>query len=312
MFRRNRNGHAGWTAVSWLAEGIAVARVQRSANTRPRIDLCRLYDGADSAAALEKAARDAELRSGTCSSVLNSGAYQMLLVDAPNVQPDELKTAIRWVVKDLIDYHIDDATVDVLDLPPDPNGATRTHQMYAVTARNSVIQNIVDMFADAKVALDVIDIPEMAQRNLASLVEEPGRGLALLSFDEAGGLLTISYGGELYLTRRIDISALQLSQASDVARNHLFDRITLELQRSLDHFDRQYHFISVTKLYLAPLIEGVALREHLAESVYVNVLDYKLAEVFDISMAPQLNQMDEQRRYWLTLGAALREETRVL
>lgn len=312
MFRGNRNRHAGWTAVSWLAEGIAIARVQRLANARPRIDLCRLYDGEDSAAALEKAVKDANLRSGLCSSVLNSGAYQMLLVEAPSVQPDELKTAIRWVAKDLIDYHIDDATIDVLDLPPDPNGATRTHQMYAVAARNSVIQTLVDMFAEAKVALDVVDIPEMAQRNLATLVQEPGRGLALLSFDETGGLLTISYNGELYLTRRIEISALQLSQAGDVARAHLFDRITLEVQRSLDHFDRQYHFISVTKLYLGPLIEGVALREHLAESVYVNVLDYKLAEAFDISMAPQLNQLDEQRRYWLTLGAALREEARVL
>lgn len=312
MFRRHRKGQAGWTAVSWLPEGIAVARVERVPNGKPRVDLCRLYSADTTEAALERAAKDAELESGACSSVLNSGAYQVLLVEAPNVQRDELKTAIRWVVKDLIDYHIDDATVDVLDLPPDPNGSTRTHSMYAVTARNSVIQNIVDLFAEAKVALNVIDIPEMAQRNLAALVEEPGRGVAMLSFDDSSGLLTISFNGELYLTRRIDITLPQLAQAGAEGRTHFFERITLELQRSLDHFDRQYHFISVGKLYVAPLPAGLALREHLSNNLYVSVLEFKLDEVIDVSAVPELANLENQQRHWLTLGAALREEAVVL
>ena len=308
MFRRHRNGQAGWTAVSWLPEGIAVARAQHVSNGKPRIDLCRLYNAESAEAALEKAAKDTELTSGKCSSVLNSGAYQVLLVEAPNVQPAELKTAIRWVVKDLIDYHIDDATVDVLDLPPDPNGSTRTHSMYAVTARNSVIQNIVDLFADAKVALNVIDIPEMAQRNLANLVEEPGRGVAVLSFDDSGGLLTVSFNGELYLTRRIDIPLAQLMQAGDEGRTHLFERITLELQRSLDHFDRQYHFIAVSKLFLAPLPERLGLREYLSNNLYITVVAFKLDQVLDIGAVAELSEPANQQRFWLTLGAALREE----
>ena len=289
-----------------------MARAQRVTNGRPRVDLCRLYSAESAEAALEKAAKDAELTSGRCSSVLNSGAYQILLVEAPNVQPAELKTAIRWVVKDLIDYHIDDATVDVLDLPPDPNGSTRTHSMYAVTARNSVIQNIVDLFANAKVALDVVDIPEMAQRNLANLVEEPGRGVAMLSFDDSGGLLTVSFNGELYLTRRIDTSLPQLMHASGDSRTHLFERITLELQRSLDHFDRQFHFISVSKLYVGPLPNGLALREYLSNNLYVSVLGFKLEEVIDVSAVPELATVENQQRHWLTLGAALREEAVVL
>lgn len=312
MFRRNRHGQAGWTAVSWLPEGIAVARVQRVANGKPRVNLCRLYSADTTVAALEKATKDANLASSACSSLLNNGAYQILLVEAPNVQRDELKTAIRWVVKDLIDYHIDDATVDVLDLPPDPNGSTRTHSMYAVTARNSVIQNIVDLFADSKVALNVIDIPEMAQRNLATLVEEPGRGVALLSFDDSGGLFTVSFNGELYLTRRIDISLPQIAEASSESRTHLFERITLELQRSLDHFDRQYHFISVSKLFVAPLPEQLGLREYLANNLYVNVIAFKLDEVVDLAAVPDLSNPENQQRHWLTIGAALREETVVL
>ena len=40
------------------------------------------------------------------------------------------------------------------------------------------------------IPLEVVDVPELAQRNLAHLLELEGRGLALLALDERGGLLT--------------------------------------------------------------------------------------------------------------------------
>ena len=62
-----------------------------------------------------------------------------------------------------------------------------------------------------EVELGTIDIPEMAQRNLSSMLETDGRGIAMLSFGEDGGLLTVSCRGELYLSRRIDVSSASAS-----------------------------------------------------------------------------------------------------
>ena len=80
----------------------------------------------------------------------------------------------------------------------------------------------------------------MGQRNIAALFEEPGRGLAMLAFDERGGLLTFTSGGELYMARQTDIGLSQLTGLAAGARDSVLDRLVLELQRSLDHFDRQF------------------------------------------------------------------------
>ena len=106
----------------------------------------------------------------------------------------------------------------------------------------------------------MIDIAELAQRNVAALLEEKDRGLAFLRLDETGGLLTLTFHGELIAMRRIDVSAVQLT-GSDMERGaQSMERLVLELQRSLDNFDRQYGFFSISKLVFAmnPRVEGLA------------------------------------------------------
>jgi len=97
----------------------------------------------------------------------------------------------------------------------------------------------------------VIDIPETAQRNIAALFEMEGRGLAMLVFGDEGGLLTITCDGELFLARRLDITLGQLQDADENLRQQYLDRVELEVQRSLDYFDRQFHHIPVNRLILS-------------------------------------------------------------
>ena len=264
-------------------------------------------------ATLEKMAKELDAARYNCSHLLEAGEYQMVAVEAPNVPSNELKTAIRWRLKDLLDFHVDDATLDVLNIPADKNAPTRSHSMYAVAARNQVVQKRQELFEQTRINLSVIDIPEMAQRNIAALLETEGRALALLSFDAQGGLLTFTAGGELYLARRIDVSAEQLTQADEAQRATVLERIVLEVQRSLDHFERQYHFISVVKLLLAPGGESIsALRNYLGSNLYLPVECIALQDVFDTSAAPWLATPQAQQQMFLTLGAALRQEERVL
>ncbi|WP_308602476.1 MULTISPECIES: agglutinin biogenesis protein MshI [unclassified Massilia] len=286
--------------------------MQTAPDVRPQVRQAVFYAGTDHAELLEKAGRDLHAHAYRAITVLSPGEYQILLVDAPNVAVDELKTAVRWRLKDLLDFHVDDATIDVADLPVDANAAVRAqHSMFAVAARNSVIGARQKLFSAAKVDLSVIDIPEMAQRNISALVEPAGRGVAMLSFGEDGGLLTVSYRGELYLARRIDIALAQLLDEDHDRKNASFDRVTLELQRSLDNFERQYSFISVAKLVLAPSpITG--LDEYLSSNLYTPVETLDLATVFDFARAPELADVGLQQRFLVPLGAALRHEETVL
>ncbi len=303
----------GWMAISLLGDAVCAAHVRRGSSIAPTVTLatCQLTAGDSLDTALEKLARESHADRHQCTTLLNPREYQILSVDSPSVPPAEMKTAIRWRLKDLLDYHVDDATIDVLDIPQEKNAPPRSHAMYAIAAPSATIEQRQAMFGQAKIPLSVIDIPEMAQRNMAALVEPEGRGIAMLSFDAEGGLLTFSAGGELYLARRIDVPLA--GQSGDERRNAAFDKITLELQRSLDHFDRQYHFITLSKLVLAPLgPDGDGLKEHLAENLYTPVEALDLDGVLDLSATPALKQPELQQRYFLTLGAALRLEEKVL
>jgi MSHA biogenesis protein MshI len=133
----------------------------------------------------------------------------------------------------------------------------------------------------------------------------------MLSFGDEGGLLTVSYGGELYLARRIDLALEQLLDEELERRHASFDRIALELQRSLDNFERQYSFISVAKLVLAPSsIKG--LDDYLSSNLYTPVDTLDLATLFDFERTPELLDPLQQQRFLVPLGAALRHEETAL
>jgi MSHA biogenesis protein MshI len=291
-------------------DGIAAASVRRPAEGKPAVSLASFFPGAANAEALEKAGKDLHCANYRCTTVLGGGDYQFLSVEAPNVPREELKTAMRWRLKDVLDFPVTDATYDVLDIPLDPNAPTRPQQsIFAIAARNSVIQARQKLFTQSKIRLRTIDIPEMAQRNVSAMLEPEGRGIAMLSFGEDGGLLTVSWRAELYLSRRIDVTLAHLLDADHERRHQSFDKITLELQRSLDNFERQFSFISVAKLVLAP--SGAAgLEEYLSSNLYTRVETLDLGQLLDLGGNPELEGGARQQRFFVAIGAALRVEAK--
>jgi len=262
-------------------------------------------------AVLEKICKGMKLGSSRFTNLLAPGEYQLLQVEAPNVPEDEMKAAVRWNIKDMLSYHVDDATLDVLHIPTSQAGGQSKKSLYVVAAYNELIRRRIELFERAQMNLRVIDIPEMAQRNIAALYEHDGRALALLAFDESGCLLTFTCDGELYLARRIDISIGQLLDANESLRQQHLDRLELEMQRSMDHFDRQFKSLPVHRL-LVSVPENVGLVAILNNSLDVPVERLNLSEVMDLSETPDLAS-DEARVYALhALGAALRQEGRAL
>jgi MSHA biogenesis protein MshI len=307
LFRKSKKTDS-WLAIVIQRDGIAVAGVARDPSGRPSVAQARFFEGASGSEPLEKVAREVRAAAGHCTTLMRPGEYQMLSVEAPNVPAGELKTAVRWRLKDVLDFPVDEATLDVLDIPADPHAAVRAQRMmFVVAARNSMVAPLQKTFAAAKTGLSVIDIPELAQRNIAAMLEPEGRGLAMLSFDDDSALLTVSYGGELYLSRRIDIALAQLTDPDHERRVQGFDRITLELQRSLDNVERQFSFVSVSKLVLGPS-EVSGLDDYLSSNLYTPVETLDLGSLFDLEGTPELAGKAAQQRFLLPLGAALRNE----
>jgi MSHA biogenesis protein MshI len=302
---------AGWFAISLGAQGIYLAKI-KFVGTMPTVVRCEYHEiGTVSASSLEKLRRETDIGSHDVTALLAPGEYQILLVEAPNVPIEEMKTAVRWKIKDGLNFHIDDATVDMVRIPTSKFGSGRPQSLYAIAAANSVIQERIGLFEQAKLDLDVIDIPEMAQRNIAALFEREDRALVMLAFDDYGGLMTFTAGGELYLSRRIEISVGQLLDADENLREQYRDRIATELQRSLDYFDRQYNNLAVD-MVLVCVPDNTGLVEFLASELDAKVQKLDLSQAMDISAVPALADSEFVAHTLPTLGAALRQESRVL
>lgn len=295
--------------ISVHPDRIDVAKVTRNGSAPPQVEICASNEkrGSDQES-LQALRKDLHLERHRCGVLLAPSEYQLQLLDAPEVPEAELKAAIRWKLKDVLDYPVETATVDLVTVPADPNAPTRGKSVYAVAAKNSVIESRMKLFHGARIPLRVIDIPELAQRNIAALLETEGRGLALLSFGTESGLLTFTAGGELYLSRRIEVGLDMLMAADPERRVQMFERITLELQRSLDHFDRQFTFVPLARLVIGPLPPELGLESYLAANLYVPVESADLSTLLDLGGRDELRDPLQQQRYFHLLGAALRSD----
>jgi len=308
MMRRGAS-EGGTVAVCFHKGFVDVARIGRNGDALPVLELCTsLPRGDNDADTLARLGRELRLSRVSCVTLMTHGDYQLQVIEAPDVPDAELKAAIRWRLTDVLDYPPDAATVDAISVPVEPSALARGRSVYAVAARSELIAERMTAFSTAKLSLRAIDIPEMAQRNVAALFEVPDRALAMLSLTAERGLLTFTAGAELYLARSIDVGLSQLQRAQGDLRSQLLERVLLEVQRSLDHFDRQFSSLSVSKLVLAPLRDDAGLQTQLREGLYIEVEEACLANCLDLSRVPELASQKMQAEQLLTIGAALREE----
>lgn len=148
--------------------------------------------------------------------MLRPEQYQLLQIDAPLVAPEELRAAARFQIREMVNAHIDDITLDVMQVG-DGQQKGPSH-LFVVAAKNEVIREVIALGDALNWTVPVIDIQETAQRNLQSaLAKRDGRleraDAALVISDERQAMLTISANEELFFTRRLDLPQGFLSMA---------------------------------------------------------------------------------------------------
>ena len=286
---------------------IAIAVVQQVDGDKPALSACAFRaSGHDSdwRQRAETRIKGGDLRHSPVSAVMAAGTYNMLLVETPNVPAEEITSAVRWRIKDLIEYPIDDTVIEMLDMPEQANPGHKPMN-YAVVTQKATVQEQVDTVVNSSLSMDVIDIPELCIRNIAVSLPNYNSGLAFLHFTENQGFLTITRDGLLYLVRRIEIgrSSLDSTTADAEAIREAVSKIALELQRSLDYYESHYDCPPIRQLLLGPGAGLNNLPEALNAELGLAVGTLDLAELFDIQTPISV---EEQGNCLLAIGAALR------
>ena len=300
-----------------------------------------LDNGLDFEMAVSQALRALDIKASEVIGLLEPEEYQILKVDTPNVPNEELKAAARWQIKELVEKHLDDLTLDVMHVGGD---VPRVHrQLFVVAARSKAVATRSRLCQAAGQPLRVVDTWETALRNLQTLkAQSEGlqeRACAALLMMEDHCLLSISAGGELFYTRRLDVDPRLAARAT----GHLVIKpqqeaplgfeytpgadylspqddgeesvLIIELQRSIDLWERTWPELPLSRLYLLSAEHGDAVAILMQRELGLRTLAIDVAELFSGIDQDELQdpaRLTELEACLPLLGTALRQEARAL
>ncbi|MCL1050056.1 MSHA biogenesis protein MshI [Shewanella abyssi] len=190
--------------------------------------------------------------------VLSAEFYQVMQVDRPNVEAEEMNAALLWSVKDLVSQPVTDIHLDYFE-----SSKQTTNKLSVVVAEKKQLTNLLLAVRATGNETCGVTIEEMAVTNLFN----DSQARLLLSHRTGGELLlAVVKNGELFMQRRVR-GFLQLDSiaADDLAFGHA-DNLSLEIQRSMDFFESQLREAPVASIDLLML----GARDKLAELVSEN------------------------------------------
>ena len=295
-----------------LGEHITLAHViqdRDDVNLTYCVHTGRAQDGVaasgDQRTQLARLVDDAGLKGMPTNLMLSSTEYSLFLVDAPPVPAEEMAAAVRWKIKDLLDFPAENAIVDIFELPADATRNRSSAMVYVVAAPRARLEQRIAMVEQSGLTLQAIDIPEMTLRNITSRFGDDSNGLAFLSLQANGGILNITRKGQLYLTRRINLPVARDDVSSDELEG-LRDRLVLEVQRSLDYFESQMAQDPVARMLIAPRDQkSFAVANGLAEALATPLTVVDFYHEID---APDWVDDELKAACLSTIGAALRTD----
>ena len=315
--------------LAWDGRALAYVQARQEAADRYRVQRFGVLraQGDQPAEELARQLMTAGLRGKAVRAMLRPDQYQILQIDAPAVPPEELKTAARWQIRELVNMHLDDLTLDVLRVGDERVRASGS--IFVVAAPNAVIRGVMETAQAARCSVDVIDIQDLAQRNIQSaLARRAGVAdrahAAIVLHEDHQALLTICAYDELFYTRRIDLGAgfmqapwgvapatspqesdgIRLAQEGERAQ-----RLVVEIQRSLDLWDRTWPMLVLDRIGVQAGARTAEMAEWLSRDLGHSVTPLDASALF-----PGFEGGSEADRQlcWPLLGVLLRSEGRQL
>ncbi|MDR7332499.1 hypothetical protein [Roseateles asaccharophilus] len=275
---------------------------------------------------------------GEAIALLDPAEYQILKVDTPNVPHEELKAAARWQIKEMVDVDVAELTLDVMHVGGDVDRPQR--HLFVVAARNSAIKALTTGAASVNDQVAIVDIWETALRNLLSRQARADdlatRASAAVLIDTQHCILVVGSGDELFYTRRLEGDPKLLARARgeqaegpasdlplgfeyqpggafDGGGNSQESPLVVELQRSIDVWERSWPELPLARLYVitaehGPEVAALIQRELGQRTVALD----PLAAFGPEAPAPEGHAAQALAACIPLLGAALRSETRQL
>lgn len=300
---RRRPRVEGRVGVAWHDSELAVAHVVDHED-RPALDQCaRLPLGPE---ALGSWISDQGLRGAEVVLVPPPESCLLRVIDVPEVPRDEWSESVRWMIQDLVDFDVEAAWIDVLEIPVSDDW-TRARKAYAMVGRSEILSTLVEEARAAGLVPVGFDVRERALLHAAD--PHPGEsGVAVVHLPSKSGLLAIGDGGEMHVTRAVHLGEagpnmdVDFADAPDDA-DIIYEPLLLDLQRSLDYYETEFGRRPVSRVVIGPSADEYAeLATYLHQNLRLPVELMDLREAFPGTAQPRI---EDQEAILDAVGATL-------
>jgi len=228
--------------------------------------------------------------SGGCHLVLPASHYQIVQIDKPSVPDNEIAAALKWQVKDLVTIAVDDMIVDYFDGPTLAGGNAKLN---VVCASKSFLTAMVSTINQGELLFKTISTEEFAFVSL--LPKQDDAVLLVCQQPNEEVILLIVKKGKLYFHRRLRGFAQIANKNQQELTMGVIDSLSLEIQRSLDYFERQLKQAPIKSIQvIVPMDNEDFLVEKLGQNTHISVQLLDLPE-----------QHQGQRQFAAAIGASL-------
>ena len=310
FWNKKKHSSAERVGVCQLSSGISTASVQWKKSGSLVLQQCSWLPAASKdewSDDLRALVKDQHWQNQATVAVLPPDSYQLMQIELAELPLEERRDAARWQVREMLEFPVEQAVVDLFDVSP--FGTDKRPLTYVVAARQELLRERFGGLKEAELALEAIDIPEFALRNLTDLFPQDERGTAILYLQEQGGLLTIAREGVHYLTRYLASGMRDLLPYADgdyEALTEQLDAIVLELQRTFDYCESTFHLPMVSRLLVAQTEREIpAVVTYLDDYLSTRVESFRFDTALEV---PDGSEQVELNRHLLAIGGALRRE----
>jgi MSHA biogenesis protein MshI len=191
---------------------------------------------------------------GQLNLLLDDSAYQMMLVDVPDVPAAEVESALHFKAADLISYDLDDASIELISLPAEAYRG-RLRMAFVIAAQKPPLIAWAMAMGERGHRIECIDIDQLTLRNTAIRALDRDQG-GLLFFEADRCRLILLFEQEIVLSRQFDIGFTDLGIATSgeaelVLEGSLdiqLDSLSLEIRRSFDYYEAQLGLGSINDI----------------------------------------------------------------
>ena len=236
-----------------------------------------------------------------CQLILLPGQYQLILMDALDLPEDEMAKALRWSLKGLSDYNLDDVAIDVFSLPSQAESSQK--KVYIALSPLSLLTSKRLFLESVCLEVTAMSIADMTLKNLWPLlhIESTAEPAPMIIISNGSGSdnttykLFILYNHLFYLIRELTATV----QLDETAQSN---EMMHEIERSIDYCTNELEITRPRQLLITPGFHAInPLLETIKDTLNLDVTLIDLNHY--VNMKPPLNIEQQIHIFYNILGA---------